>query len=338
MEGDESDELAKLIEDVRRRHTALHFRCDALQSTLDSKTLVIQDLNAQLRHMEEMVRLYRADNARLILQLQGSPLISHPDISDGQESVPIPASNDIDDEKAPPGTYITSYRFDQGIPPRPPPPSLPPQFANDPHRYLATLNKNGALPYTDEGTIAGAVPVLYECGPWCACPHGRTCPQAVSQRGLRTRLEVFKTRDRGWGVRTLEHIPKCSFICEYIGDVYEASTYDRLCYEKDHDDSYSMNMGPRGDDADEGDVQYVVCGLWHRNVAAFFNHSCAPNCFVQPILVEHHDLAMPRISLFSATDIGPYTELTYDYGDTYMRSLAEGCKCGTSECIFVQKD
>jgi euchromatic histone-lysine N-methyltransferase len=54
----------------------------------------------------------------------------------------------------------------------------------------------------------------------------------------------------------------------------------------------------------------VICGLRNRNVAAFLNHSCNPNCFVQPVLVDHHDARMPKVSIFAQEDIAPFTELT----------------------------
>ena len=31
------------------------------------------------------------------------------------------------------------------------------------------------------------------------------------------KVEVFLTRDRGWGVKAAEHVPKGSFIVEYAG-------------------------------------------------------------------------------------------------------------------------
>ena len=38
-----------------------------------------------------------------------------------------------------------------------------------------------------------AMPCVFECGPSCACPP--SCPNRVTQQGLRWRLEVFRTHD-----------------------------------------------------------------------------------------------------------------------------------------------
>lgn len=30
---------------------------------------------------------------------------------------------------------------------------------------------------------------------------------------------MFKTEQKGWGIKTLRNIPKGSFVCEYIGEI-----------------------------------------------------------------------------------------------------------------------
>jgi hypothetical protein len=47
-----------------------------------------------------------------------------------------------------------------------------------------------------------------------SCP----CLNAPTSHGLRLRLAVFATRDRGYGLRTLQHVPKGTFVCEYAGE------------------------------------------------------------------------------------------------------------------------
>ena len=108
-----------------------------------------------------------------------------------------------------------------------------------------------------------------------------------------------------------------------------------------------MDMAVRPDRDWEGNIsdvnvttsenaEFVVCGLHRRNIAAFINHSCAPNCFAQPVLSDHHDLRMPKISVFAAEDIAPLTQLTWDYGVEYVENKFEqGCKCGAVECVSV---
>lgn len=59
---------------------------------------------------------------------------------------------------------------------------------------------------------------IYECNSRCQC--GTDCRNRVVQRGIQYDLCIFKTANgRGWGVRTLERIPKNSFVMEYLGEV-----------------------------------------------------------------------------------------------------------------------
>lgn len=59
---------------------------------------------------------------------------------------------------------------------------------------------------------------LYECGPWCGCDRAR-CQNRVVQRGLRVRLQVFRTLDRGWAVQCQDDLDKGTFVCIYAGVV-----------------------------------------------------------------------------------------------------------------------
>lgn len=82
---------------------------------------------------------------------------------------------------------------------------------------------------------------IYECGPWCGCDP-ELCQNRVVQRGLRVRLQVFKTTtgptpnsssdpspdpnldqspDRGWGVRCKDDLDEGTFICVYAGVVLQ---------------------------------------------------------------------------------------------------------------------
>ncbi|KAJ8352801.1 hypothetical protein SKAU_G00242770 [Synaphobranchus kaupii] len=59
---------------------------------------------------------------------------------------------------------------------------------------------------------------VYECGPWCGCDRAR-CQNRVVQHGLQVRLQVFRTQDRGWGVRCRDDLDEGTFVCTYTGVV-----------------------------------------------------------------------------------------------------------------------
>uniref|UniRef100_A0A3Q3AIW9 Histone-lysine N-methyltransferase SETDB2 n=1 Tax=Kryptolebias marmoratus TaxID=37003 RepID=A0A3Q3AIW9_KRYMA len=61
---------------------------------------------------------------------------------------------------------------------------------------------------------------LYECGPWCGCDRSR-CQNRLVQRGIRVRLQVFQTGDRGWGVRCRDDLDRGTFVCIFAGVVLQ---------------------------------------------------------------------------------------------------------------------
>ena len=55
--------------------------------------------------------------------------------------------------------------------------------------------------------------------------------------------------------------------------------------------------------------------------------------WVQPVLAQHGDELQPSICLFAAENIPPWTELTYDYGQVYVKdNLGGRCHCGAAHC------
>ncbi|KAF7660266.1 hypothetical protein LDENG_00285190 [Lucifuga dentata] len=57
---------------------------------------------------------------------------------------------------------------------------------------------------------------VYECGPWCDCDRA-LCQNRLVQRGIRVRLQVFQTDNRGWGVRCRDDLDCGTFVCMYAG-------------------------------------------------------------------------------------------------------------------------
>jgi euchromatic histone-lysine N-methyltransferase len=56
-------------------------------------------------------------------------------------------------------------------------------------------------------------PMLFECNQGCSC-NRITCRNRVVQHGLTARFQLFRTKDKGWGVRTLRPISKGTYVCE----------------------------------------------------------------------------------------------------------------------------
>ncbi|XP_033228830.1 histone-lysine N-methyltransferase EHMT1 [Belonocnema kinseyi] len=98
--------------------------------------------------------------------------------------------------------------------------------------------------YDEEGKLTPEFnysdpPMLFECNPACDC-NKITCNNRVVQHGLTQRFQLFRTKGKGWGLRTLRHIPKGTYVCEYAGEIISDS-------EADHreDDSYLFDLDNR---------------------------------------------------------------------------------------------
>ncbi|KAA8548293.1 hypothetical protein F0562_004722 [Nyssa sinensis] len=227
-------------------------------------------------------------------------------------------------------------------------------------KSCACVRLNGSdFPYVhrDGGRLVEPKAVVFECGPNCGCGPG--CVNRTSQRGLKYRLEVFRTPKKGWAVRSWDYIPSGAPVCEYIGLLMKTDEIDTVSennYIFDIDCLQTMKgldgrerrlrdvsiptYVDNGDDHNSDSVpEYCIDAGSTGNVARFINHSCQPNLFVQCVLSSHHDIKLARVVLFAADNIPPLKELTYDYGyaldsvmgpDGKIRQMA--CHCGAADC------
>ncbi|EEF49335.1 histone-lysine n-methyltransferase, suvh, putative [Ricinus communis] len=262
------------------------------------------------------------------------------DISRGQEVVPIPATNLVDDPPVPPTgiqfwtlnlsgfTYRKALQVSKNI-------KLPTNAVGcdckgaclDP-RTCACAKLNGSdFPYVhrDGGRLIEAKAIVFECGPNCGC--GSHCVNRTAQRGLKYRFEVFRTPKKGWAVRSWDFIPSGAPICEYVGVLRRTEDLDNVSennYIFEIDCLQTMK-GIGGRERRLGDVsvptisnterlddqksesvpEFCIDAGSYGNIARFINHSCEPNLFVQCVLSSHQDLKLARVMLFAADNIPP---------------------------------
>ncbi|GAB2277721.1 hypothetical protein Dimus_012424 [Dionaea muscipula] len=274
-----------------------------------------------------------------------------PDLTSGAESIPVSLVNDIDDEKGPSYfTYLPTVRYSKSF-------NLSePSFGCNCVKECSAGDLNcscirqngGDFPYTANGVLVSRKQLVYECGP--SCPCFPSCKNRVSQSGLKVRFEVFKTKDRGWGLRSWDPIRSGAFICEYAGEVIEKAKldgdgggnndyiFDTTCA---FDHSFKWNYDPAlineeidGESNEEYDIPLplVISAKDAGNIARFMNHSCSPNVFWQPIVYEHNSESIIHIAFFAMRHIPPMTELTYDYGVSPSEHRRKQCLCGSPKC------
>jgi len=200
--------------------------------------------------------------------------------------------------------------------------------------------------------------VVYECGTNCKCHCN--CVNRTSQQGLKYRLEVFKTKSKGWGVRTWDTILPGALICEYTGVLRRTTEVEGLlennyifdidCLEtmegldgREQRAGSELHMASLHSEHDaemaSRTPEYCIDAGSVGNVARFINHSCQPNLFIQCVLSSHSNIKLAKVMLFAADTIPPLQELSYDYGyrldsvtgaDGNIVKLA--CHCGASNC------
>ncbi|XP_031268469.1 histone-lysine N-methyltransferase, H3 lysine-9 specific SUVH1-like [Pistacia vera] len=281
-----------------------------------------------------------------------------PDLTSGAESTPVSLVNDVDDEKGPAYfTYFPRVKYTKSFRLTEPSFGCNCRSACLPgNPNCSCMQKNGGdFPYTANGILVSRKPMIYECGPSCPCTS--SCKNRVSQTGLRVHLEVFKTKDKGWALRTWDPIRAGTFICEYAGEVVDKVKSRQDGEEGENDDyvfdttrvydSFKWNYEPGLIDEDdcnnsteEYDIPFplIISSKNGGNVARFMNHSCSPNVFWQPVMFEQNNETFVHIAFFAMRHIPPMTELAYDYGiarsdegnsDSHRKSK---CLCGSPRC------
>lgn len=66
---------------------------------------------------------------------------------------------------------------------------------------------------------------IFECNTKCGCDS--RCSNRVVQNGISVRLQLFKTQKKGWGLRCLDDIAKGTFICIYAGHLMTEEQSDK---------------------------------------------------------------------------------------------------------------
>ncbi|KAK6164397.1 hypothetical protein DH2020_001261 [Rehmannia glutinosa] len=158
---------------------------------------------------------------------------------------------------------------------------------------------------------------------------------------------VFMTPGgKGWGLRTLEDLPKGTFVCEYVGEVLtNAELFERVSRTpKGEKHSYPVLL-----DADwcaEGVLkdEEALCldATYYGNVARFINHRCYDSNLVEiPVEVETPDHHYYHLAFFTTRKVKAMEELTWDYGidfDDHEHPIkAFRCQCASKFCRNIKR-
>ncbi|MCL7044777.1 hypothetical protein MKW94_003510 [Papaver nudicaule] len=262
------------------------------------------------------------------------------DITSGAEKVPVSLVNEVDGVKTPPQfVYITGLKHskttESSI-------GCSCQGTCVPDSNCSCIQVNGGnSPYAN-GVLVVQKSVVHECGPSCSCYPD--CSNQVSQNGLKIRLEVFKTKDKGWGLQSWDPIRAGTFICEYAGEVIDKDyrganvgdeyTFNAVDTEYSNEWNYVPELLEEERPVDlnakfKPSSPVMISAKKMGNVARFMNHSCSPNVIWQLVLQGRGKDSFPHIMFYARKHIPPLTELTYNYVNCGRKKQ---CFCGSSDC------
>jgi len=221
-----------------------------------------------------------------------------------------------------------------------------------PKRFPYHKAKGEGIPQTLVGHHLESRNAIYECNAKCNC--GPVCKSRVVQKGRKVPLTIFKTANRGWGLRCKEDLVRGEFIDTYLGEVITNQEADLRESQTNglSKSSYLYSLDKFvGDDPNlTYDNCYVVDGEKMGGVTRFINHSCEPNCRQFTVSYNKHDLRVYDLAFFALEDIPAGRELTFDYvdpneeeEDEIVRKREEAandpnnidkirCNCGAARC------
>ncbi|KAJ7009012.1 hypothetical protein NC653_007608 [Populus alba x Populus x berolinensis] len=189
---------------------------------------------------------------------------------------------------------------------------------------------------------------IKEC--WSKCGCHKQCGNRVVQRGIMCKLQVFFTPEgKGWGLRTLELLPKGTFVCEYVGEILTNKEFYERKMQRATSNKTEKHAYPAVLDADwclKGVVndEEALCldATFYGNVARFINHRCLDANMIEiPVKIETPDHHYYHLAFFTTREVNASEELTWDYGidfdDTDQPVELFQCRCGSKFCRNMKR-
>ncbi|KAK5634476.1 hypothetical protein RRF57_010189 [Xylaria bambusicola] len=161
---------------------------------------------------------------------------------------------------------------------------------------------------------------IYECHESCVCSPD--CFNRVVEKGRKLPLQIFRTKNRGWGVRSTVDIRKGQFVDKYMGEIITAEEANRRraqSHMAQRKDVYlfALDKFSNPDSFDERlrGPPLEVDGEFKSGPTRFINHSCEPNLRIFARVGDHADKHIHDLAFFAVRDIPRGEELTFDYVD-----------------------
>lgn len=189
-----------------------------------------------------------------------------------------------------------------------------------PRRKRFAYHSHGAKKAMLRSRILGTREPIYECHNACNCTA--QCPNRVVERGRQIPLQIFRTDERGWGVRCPVDVKKGQYVDRYLGEIITSKEADRRRAQSNmakKKDVYLFALDKFSDE-ESRDTRLAgppleVDGEFMSGPTRFINHSCDPNMRIFARVGDHADKHIHDLALFAIRDIAAGEELTFDYVD-----------------------
>ncbi|KAH9935451.1 uncharacterized protein B0H18DRAFT_412930 [Fomitopsis serialis] len=138
---------------------------------------------------------------------------------------------------------------------------------------------------------------IFECNDFCGCSDD--CVNRVVQHGRRYPIEIRKTRDKGWGVFAgPKRIPKNTYLGIYAGEYLleaEAEARGHVYNKFGRTYLFDVDFWHLRQGKDEWNSQFSVDAYHAGNFTRYLNHSCDPNCCINPCYINEANLDKPLL-------------------------------------------
>eukprot|EP00002_Diphylleia_rotans_P001566 TRINITY_DN10863_c0_g1_i1.p1 TRINITY_DN10863_c0_g1~~TRINITY_DN10863_c0_g1_i1.p1 ORF type:complete len:472 (-),score=64.58 TRINITY_DN10863_c0_g1_i1:82-1497(-) len=149
--------------------------------------------------------------------------------------------------------------------------------------------------------------VLFECSFKCRCTA--SCNNRVVQAGMKHMLQVYRTLQGCWSVRTLEPIKQGEFVVEYCGELLTVREAEERIEAGDTklEDTFFLWRKLK---AGKFSSRFVLDSTKYSNVSKFIRHTAEPNLVQVKVVHDDAEVDLFHVALFAACDIPAGTELT----------------------------
>lgn len=315
------------------------------------------ELQDHINHMSEWTR--SLPDMRIVFRAA----IQENTASDEPDAPPIQVENYVDDEPTPPWEFHYSNQMwhGEGVPP----PDIKSLVSCDcigrcdprsktcacvRRQREAFEDPNADFAYDNKGRLKELGYPIFECNDLCGCDDD--CRNRVVQHGRTSAISIRKTANKGWGVfADQKKIYKGTFIGIYAGEIItdEAGEERGFKYDKlGKTYLFDIDFHHLRKDHTDWTSKYTVDAYHAGNFTRFLNHSCDPNCTLNPCYINEGNIDKPLLTVFARRDIEPGEELCFSYsgdpdddesmdpsddtGGQKNDAVYTKCYCGAKNC------